>query len=526
MPINSTFFLLFLAVAVPLYYLVPRKQQYLVLLAASIFFYLAYSFQAAIYLLVTILATYFFARSLQGLHEKEKKALHQKEIDRKQCKRQYRRKKRCLLTVALVINFASLALFKYVDVWLEDVNGLLSLLGAKLEFRPLKLLLPLGISFYIFQTCGYLIDVYRSKIAPERNVLKYALFVCYFPQMVQGPINRFDKLHPQLVNGNGFRGDHIKFGIQLMMWGLLKKVFIADPLSGVVGELYGNFLSYPGAFSLLGAALYCIQLYCDFSGGVDVVRGASQLFGIEMAENFRRPYLSHTLDEFWRRWHISLGDWMKDYLFYPLALSGPMARLGKKLRQYLPKQIGKLVVPSLCTLIVFTAVGIWQGPGWQNIAYGLYNGGLMSLAMLLQKPTRSLSEKLHIHRESLWFRSFCILRTFLLVVVGRYFSRAEGLTHALKMLWRTVRCFGADLSMSHFSALSLSLAEWGGILLACLILLTVSLLQERGVQIRRSLDRKHWTVQFLALFIPILLLLVSVYLNSDYTATGFVYENV
>ena len=526
MPINSTFFLLFLAVAVPLYYLLPQKQRWWVLLAASVFFYLAYSFRAAVYLLVTVLATYSFALLLQRLHGREKAALQQQGVDRKQCKRRYRRKKRGLLTAALLVNFASLALFKYVNVWLEDVNGLLSLLGAELRFRPLELLLPLGISFYIFQTCGYLIDVYRGKVSPERNFLKYALFVCYFPQIIQGPINRFDKLQPQLVRGNDFCGDNIKFGIQLMLWGLLKKVFIADPLSAVVEELYGNFLSYPGVFSLLGAMLYCVQLYCDFSGGVDVVRGASRLFGVEMAENFRRPYLSHTLDEFWRRWHMSLGDWMKDYLFYPLALSGFMARLGKRLRRFLPKQVSKLVVPSLCTLVVFTAVGIWQGPGWQNIAYGLYNGGLMSLAMLLQNPMRGLSEKLHIPRESIWYRSFCILRTFLLVVVGRYFSRAEGLTHALKMLWRTLRYFGSGLNLGSLSALGLSLGEWGGILFACLILLAVSLLQERGIQIRRSLDRKHWTIQFLALLIPILLLLVSVYLNSDYTAVGFVYENV
>lgn len=526
MPINSTFFLLFLAVAVPLYYLVPQKQRYLVLLAASIFFYLAYSLEAAVYLLLTVAATYLFAQLLQRLHEKEAAALQQEGTDRKKCRRSYKQKRRWLLTAALLVNFASLALFKYVNVWLEDVNGLLSLMGAELQFRPLDLLLPLGISFYIFQTCGYLTDVYRGKVRPETNPLKYALFVCYFPQIIQGPINRFDKLHPQLIGGSRFQGENIRYGIQLMLWGLLKKVFIADPLAGVVGELYGNFLSYPGAFSLLGAVLYCIQLYCDFSGGIDVVRGTSQLFGIEMAENFRRPYLSHTLDEFWRRWHISLGEWMKDYLFYPLALSGPMARLGKSLRRHLPKQIGKLIVPSLCTLIVFTAVGIWQGPGWQNIAYGLYNGGLMSLSMLLQNPTRSLSEKLHIRRESAWFRGFCVLRTFLLVVVGRYFSRADGLLHALKMLWRTLRCFGDGLTLGSFSALGLSMVEWGGILVACLSLLTVSLLQERGVQIRRSLDKKHWTVQFAVLFVPILLLLVFVYLNSDYTAIGFVYENV
>ena len=526
MPINSSYFLLFLAVTVLFYYLVPQKWRYLILLGASIFFYLAYSVPAAAYLLLTVASTYLFARLLQRLHSKEKSALGQEGVDRKQCKRRFKGKKRRLLTLALLLNFAALALFKYVNVWLQDLNGLLALFGLGFSFRPLELLLPLGISFYIFQTSGYLIDVYRGKVRPETNFLKYSLFVCYFPQIIQGPINRFDKLQPQLIGGSPFRGENLKAGIQLMLFGLLKKVLIADVLAGVVGELYGNFLSYPGAFSLLAAVLYCIQLYCDFSGGVDVVRGASQLFGITMAENFRRPYLAHSLDEFWRRWHISLGDWMKDYLFYPLALSGPMARLGKGLRRWLPKQLGKLVVPSLCTLIVFTAVGLWQGPGWQNIAYGLYNGGLMSLAMLLQNPTRSLSEKLHIRRESGWYRGFCVLRTFFLVVIGRYFSRADGLLHALKMLWRSLRYFADGLSLSAFSALGLSLGQWIGVAVACLLLLTVSILRERGADLTARLDRKHWSLQFVALLIPILILLLLVYLNSDYTAIGFVYENV
>ena len=194
--------------------------------------------------------------------------------------------------------------------WLASAQRLLGVAAPRLG-----LLLPLGISFYIFQTSGYLMDVYRGKSKPERNLLKYALFTAWFPQMVQGPINRYDKLAPQLFAGNDFDPDGVKYGLQLILWGMLKKMLIADKLAPGVNAVFADPTAYTGAITGLAAVLYSIQLYCDFSGGVDLVRGASRLFGVDMAENFNRPYFAVSIDDFWRRWHISLGEWMKDYLF-------------------------------------------------------------------------------------------------------------------------------------------------------------------------------------------------------------------
>ena len=526
MAINSVSFLLFLAGALLLYYVAPKKLQYLVLLGASVAFYLICSMEAAVYLLLTVLSTYGFGLWLARLHRQEGQALGEEGADRKQIKKQFKHRRRRVLTVALVLSFLTLAVFKYLNRWMEDVGSLLSLVGLSLSFRPLKLILPLGISFYIFQTAGYLIDVYRGKAEAERHFLKYALFACYFPQMIQGPINSYRELHPQLTAQRRFDPEALRRGIQLMLWGLLKKVFLADPLAGAVEEIYGNYLSYPGAVVLLGSALYCLQLYCDFSGGVDMVRGVSQMFGIEMAENFRRPYLSKSVDEFWRRWHMSLGEWMKQYLFYPLALSAPMGRLSKKLRPMLPKRLGKLVAPCLSTLIVFLVVGIWQGPGWQNIAYGLWNGGLMTLAMVTEPGTTRLKERLHIREGNRMYNGFCIIRTLLLVIIGRFFSHGENLTHALKLLWRSVRCFGQGWGPGTLVSFGPDPMAWLRIGIAGAVLLTVSLIQERGIGIREALAKKHWMLQFVLLFAEILLLVICLYLNSDYTAIAFVYENV
>lgn len=524
MSINSASFLLFLLVCVTVYYLAPKRTRRWVLLAASAYFYCAYSVRAAGFLLLTVLFTYGAARFLVMLHRRERMELDAGAADRAGVKLRWRRRRRIVLGMALAVNFASLAIFKYLDSWLGAIGALAGLVGLQVSFRPLRLLMPLGISFYVFQTSGYLIDVYRGKEA-SKNLLEYALFVSWFPQMIQGPINRFDKLQPQLLEGNDFNADQIKYGIQLMMWGMLKKVFIADPLAGAVAEIYGNYSQYSGMVIFLGAALYCLQLYCDFSGGTDLVRGASSLFGVEMAENFRRPYFARNIDEFWRRWHISLGEWMKDYLFYPLALSKPISRLGKRVKKHFGSHIGKMAGPCLSTVVVFLAVGVWQGPGLSNVAYGLWNGGLISLSMLCTPVLSGARKRLGLRNDSRWFRGFQTLRTFLLVVIGRYFSNADSLRQALGMLWRTVRHFGG-VGPGTFTGFGLTGLDWLRLGIAGIVLLSVSALQERGVPIRKTLERKSWPVQFAVLFTEVLLLVVFVYLNSDYTAIMYVYENV
>ena len=527
MSINSFAFLIFLAASVLLYYAVPARRRWLVLLTASAFFYLSYSLRASVYLGITILLTYGAARWLQRMNLLQQAALEGlARAQKAEEKKRWVGRKRRILAAALVVNFLTLAVFKYFDSWFESWNRILSAFHIAFRFEPLELLLPLGISFYIFQTSGYLIDVYRGRAKAERNIFRYALFAAYFPQMIQGPINRFSDLGAQLGEGQTFRAENIRDGIQLMIWGMLKKTFIADTLAPGVSEIYGNYGSYSGAVVFLGAAMYCLQLYCDFSGGIDIVRGASSLFGIEMAHNFKRPYFAASIDEFWRRWHISLGEWMKDYLFYPLALSKWMTKLGKRVRSLLGDRIGKLTSPCVATVIVFLAVGVWQGPGLSNVAYGLWNGLLMSGAMLFAPQLRRLNELLHLDPKGRGIHIIRVLRTCLLVAVGRYFSGAASLTQALGMMKQTVTNFTWNLSGAELLSFGLTGWDYLVVLTASCVLFFVSLQQERGVALRRTLAEKPWIVQFLPVFLSVLLLAVFVYLNGDYTAISYVYENV
>ena len=520
MSLSSIEFLLFLICALLCYYLVAPRFQWCVLLLASAAFYCISSRSAAAYLCITILLTYGSALLLQRIGQQEKCALSAAEREQLNAvKQSWAKKKRTALKAALTVNFFTLFLFKYFNWLLSLTNSALARAGAAVSFRPLSLLLPLGISFYIFQTSGYLLDVYRGKITPERNLFKYALFVSYFPQIVQGPINRFDKLQSQLLAQHRFRAENIRDGIELMIWGMLKKAIVADRLAPAVSELYTNYSAYNGTVVFFGAALYCLQLYCDFSGGIDLVRGASTLFDIELAENFRRPYFSKSVDEFWRRWHMSLGEWMKDYVFYPLALSKGMTRLSKKARKHLGGRIGKLVAPCVSTVVVFLLVGIWQGPGGQNIAYGLWNGLIMSASMLIA-PLRA--EK----QDSRARDVFMVLHTCCLVTIGRFFSNSASLMSALGMLRHSVTACIWNLSLQSFLSFGLTAEDYIILLFACCVLLYVSLRQERGVRIRQALAEKPLPVQFAVLFFVVFTLLAAVYLNSGYTGIAYVYENV
>lgn len=527
MSINSAEFLAFLAAALLLYYLVPKRARWLVLLAASAFFYVSYSARAAVYLLATIVLTFFAALVLERLNERGKKRQSEAPREERQLvKKRYQSKRRLLLGSVLTLNFLTLAVFKYFDAWFASFNAFFAAHGTAFQFRPLELLLPLGISFYIFQVSGYLIDVSNSKTPAERNILKYALFVSYFPQMVQGPISRYGQLQKQLVDGNAFSADNIRGGVQLMIWGMLKKVFIADVLAAGVTELYANYASYSGAVVFFGAALYCLQLYADFSGGTDIIRGASEMFGVVLVDNFKRPYFSTSIEDFWRRWHISLGEWMKDYLFYPLALSKWLPKLCKRLRGVVGQRAGKLLVPCVSTVIVFLAVGVWQGPGLSNIAYGLWNGIIMSGAMLLAPAFSKTNERLHINPAGRGMHVFRILRTCFLVVIGRYFSRALSFRSAIGMLHQTFTKFTWHLSVEEFFSFGLTKWNYLTVFIAACVLFYVSVRQERGTDMVKSLAAKPAFVQFLLLLTAILLLLVFVYLNGDYTAIGYIYENV
>ena len=511
-------FLLFLAAAVAGYYVIPKQLQWVWLLIFSYIFYLASGPAAVVFILTTTATTFLGGLWLEHTDRALACALYRtlpRDPDRlrrpanphqplspdekKALKARFKQRKKWITALVLFVNFGILAALKYRNFAADNMN---LLFGT--HFSSAKLLLPLGISFYTFQSMGYLIDVYRGKYAPDRNPFRFALFVSFFPQILQGPIGRYDRLASQLYGQKSFSLTRIERGLQLMLWGYFKKIVIADRAAVVVSEVFGNYQSYGGILVMAGVLCYSLQLYGDFSGGMDVIMGASECFGISLDANFKRPYFAQSISDFWHRWHITLGTWMKDYVFYPFSLSKGMNKFGKFCKKHFGKHVSRVLPVCIANLLVFFLVGVWHGPAWKFIVYGLYNGIIIAASNLFSPFYREMARKLHIPVES---RSWMVVR---ILNISWYFDMAVSLGAALTMMKNTVTGFSlAALSDGSLLRLGLDLKDYAALALSCTVLLAVSLLQENHVNIRDTLAAKplaaRWCVYLMLLFsIPLL----------------------
>ena len=519
----SVSFIVFLAAAVILYYLVPKKIQYLFLLAAGYVFYLSGGVRAAAYLLVTTASTYFAAIILSRLNKKRDSLPEEAKAENEALKK----KKKLTVALSLILNFGILFVLKYLGFAAESIFSLLSLFGINVSAEIPSLLLPLGISFFIFQSSGYVIDVYRGKYDAERNFLKYSLFTSFFPQMVQGPISRFDELGVQLYAPHPFNADNIRSGIQLMMWGYFKKMVIADRAAVIVTSFFADYGSFGGAVTAFSILMYCINLYCDFSGGIDITRGAAELFGIHLAENFKRPIFALSLSEYWRRWHITLGDWMRDYVFYPISLSKPFAKLGIWSRKKIGGKLGKILPTSLATFIVYIFIGIWHGASLKYIAYGFWNGAIITSSLLLANVYHRIRERLHVKSDSVGYKAFCIIRTSFIVFIGRYITRSPRLLVGLSLIARTFTpsAFAlSEITNGVLLEMGLAMSDYIVIALSVAAMLVFEFYEERRGSVRDALSKKGAFIQWLGIVIPILVILFFGIMRGSYISSEFIYK--
>lgn len=516
----SAVFPLFLALSALAYYLLPKRFRWLVLLAASALFYLAGGVKTAGFLLFTILTTWSAGLGLAALNAQSKGAPREEQA-------RFRSRKKALCALALALNFGMLFLLKYLDFTASALANALGRFGIAWTPKKLGLLLPLGVSFFIFQTLGYVIDQYRGKYPAQRNPAKFALFASFFPQMVQGPISRYDELGPQLLEGNDFDAENLRSGIQRIGWGYLKKMVIADRAAVLVNAFFANHDAYGGAMTVFSMLVYCIQLYCDFSGGIDMAIGAAELFGIRLAENFERPIFAASLAEYWRRWHITLGAWMRDYVFYPLSLSKPFGRLSKWSRKHIGGKLGKVVTVCLATFIVYLLIGMWHGANFRYIAFGIWNGTIISASIAMKNVFHRWREALHIDQKSHIWRAFCMLRTALIVFVCRYITRSPRLLTALSLLRRSVspsRFRLGELLDGAALRMGLSGSDLAIIGIGTAILLAVEAYQEYRGPVRPALAKQRAIVQWLAMLLPMAALLLLGLLRGSYIASEFIYR--
>lgn len=526
--ISVEFALLWLVSAI-LYFVFPLKYRWTVLICSSLVFYFRGGLSTGYFMILTAIVVYAVALFLDKFNMEHKNYLKSHpdltRDEKKVLKSKVQKKKRLILSTGLVISFAFLVFLKYFNFLSEQTFNFIGIFGIDAEAPKIDLALPLGISFYTLQATSYIIDVYRGKIRAEKNFAKVLLFVSFFPQIIQGPIGRFGHLAPQLFEGHRFNFTQFKHGLQLFLWGLIKKLTLAEYIGVIADEVFTNYSDYKGFVILLGSMAYGVQVYADFSGGMDMIRGVAQVFGIEMAVNFERPYFARSVAEFWRRWHITLGAWMKDYVFYPLSLSKAFSAMGKKTRKIFGNYIGKMLPTFLASFITFFLVGVWHGSSYKYVVYGLWNSIIIAGSILLEPVYKKVLSRLKVNTECFSWQLFQIVRTFFLVSIGRIFSRADSCMASFAMLKNMFAEFNPwVLTDGTLYELGLSAREMFLVFLVIIVLFVVSLMQEKGMRIRETLDKQNMLFQWLVVIGAIVFLLIYGAYGESFNASDFVYQ--
>lgn len=397
---NSLPFAVFLPLVFLLYWLAGSRRRSLqnaLVIVASYVFYGWWDARFLILIVISTIADYAIGLALAGSRSELRRRL--------------------LLGLSLAVNLGFLGFFKYFNFFIDSAAALLVSVGMEPNLPTLRIVLPVGISFYTFQTLSYTLDIYRRELEPTRDPLAFFAFVSFFPQLVAGPIERARDLLPQFLAPRRFDRRLAHDGLRQMLWGFVKKMVIADNVSPHVQAVYGNFGQHDGATVLLATFFFAVQIYCDFSGYSDIAIGSARLFGFNLRRNFAFPYFSRDIAEFWRRWHISLSSWFRDYVFIPLGGS----------RRSLPRQIVNII-------ITFTVSGLWHGANWTFVVWGALNG-LYYLPLMLSGRKRNWSGNAAEGRLLPGLREgTAILATFLLTLLAWVFFRAESLAHAFGLL--------------------------------------------------------------------------------------------
>lgn len=521
-------FFIFLLILTILYFLVPKRFQWWVLLAGSLYFYGCSGPRNLIFIGITALSTYLAARRIESLQlaQKAELAARKKELDRAgkaALKERYTRRTRRLLILTLVLNFGLLSYFKYLHFVVAQINHLITAFGGAAIQDTWQLIVPMGISFYTFQTMGYLVDVYWKKVPAEKHFGKMLLFVCFFPQVTQGPISDWSELTGELFTEHDFTYHNFSWGLQRMFWGYFKKMALANALGVFVRHLFAHYSEYTGIAALIGAFLYSIQIYADFSGYMDIVCGFCEVLGIRLTENFERPYFSKSIAEYWRRWHSSLGRWFKTYIYYPIAMAKWNQKLGRYMRDHFGKAFGRALPASVALVAVWLTTGLWHGASWGYIAWGGVNGLFIIFSLWMEPIYEGWKQKLHINESAFWWRLFQVVRTFVLVTLIKVLPEVGGLRKGLG-LWKQIFTNHTIPTNMHMLVplYNRSYIDTVVIILATVLLLCCSLIQRR--QPARAWMQKHIPYPLRLVFFAMLIIL-AVYIGGAYTGLtgGFMY---
>lgn len=509
MSITSFWFLCFFAFVLILYYLIPGRMQWgLLLLCSAAYYLLSGNSLLILYPVVSVTACYAGIRLMASIPAGEEKC------------------RKWILLLTVLVNIGILVVLKYVNFGIYTIDGIANLFGSsKTLIRSVDFLVPLGVSFYTFSLLGYVIDVYYGIAAPQKNYLKLMLYGMYFPVVLSGPILKYREHGEQFFTPHRFDYRQVARGLQRMLWGFFKKLVIAERLGTLVDTVYGGYETYPGAYIWFATVCYAFQLYTDFSGCMDIVLGMSESLGILLPENFQTPFFSRSVAEYWRRWHITLGVWMKEYVFYPLLRTSFFTDLNKRWRGKFGKKKGKQYATFAAMFLLWLTVGIWHGGDWKFvIGSGLLHWFYIVTEEILAPVCGRLMDKCGINADGRGVNLLRVLRTFFLVCIGDLFFRAASVGDAFAMLGKAVSVWNPSVFWNGaLFELGLDRIEMLIALLALLLLYAVSRLQQKGSVRDRIGGRAlvvRWIIWYALLFGVILL---GCY-GPGYSAGEFIYQ--
>lgn len=520
-------FVWFILIALILYYAAPKKYRYLVLLVLSYAFYIITCGKYVLYIIFTTISVYFAGIKMQQITDIQKAYLKEnKEALSREEKKEYKAKMkgklRLILIVALFCNFGILVFLKYANFLISNFNLLkLTLFGSTNFVKLLDLVLPLGISFYTFQSMGYLIDLYYGKYECEKNPFKMALFTSFFPQIIQGPISRFDELKATLFSGADYDFENLLYGFYRIMWGLFKKLIIADRVSAYVSNSIDQYATLNGTYLLLAIFLYSFEIYADFSGGIDITIGVARFFGVRLTENFERPFFSKSVAEYWRRWHITLGTWFKDYIFYPLSIAKWTQKLGKFVKTHVNEAVGKRVPIYVSMFIVWATTGLWHGSEWRYIVWGLLNFVILTISTELEPYYPKMNAFFHIKEGSTIHKCIQIFRTFWIMSFLRVFDISSSVKQGIMVIINTFR-HPSMLDLAKIEELGLERMEFYVAIIGILVVFLFSLIQRKGSYEQRLKAAPSY-VRYITLTLLCVLVIIYGSYGIGYDAKSFIY---
>ncbi|MCR5526369.1 MAG: hypothetical protein K6F39_03185 [Lachnospiraceae bacterium] len=465
-------FVIFLAAVILFYYLLPVRMRWMVLLTASMGFYVLSAGKAVLILAVMIIVSFLFSLVIS------------------------RNRKKIWLAAAITATVLPVLITKNLEhIWVSNLHR-----------ESHNFIAVLGISFFVMQMIAYYVDIYRGKTEPEKNPFRYALFISFFPQILQGPIPRFSQLHEQLNEGHKFDPDKFTKGLQLIIWGFFLKLMIADKAGIFVDEVFSNTDTYKGAYIWIAAILYSVQLYADFSSCVSIAQGVSELMGIRLSDNFDHPYFSLSIKEFWGRWHMSLSSWLKDYIYIPLGGNRKGAA-----RKYLN------------VMITFIVSGIWHGSGLNYLAWGVMHGMYQITGALTEKPRDAVYRVFGVEKNTRGYEWLKRAGTFFWVMLAWVMFRAESLTLGIEMICSMFSCFNPWVLFSDsILELGLSWREWCMLILSVYTLVRVSELQKK-CSIRDRIMAQPLIFRWALYILAIVVIFVFGTYGHGFSAKDFIY---